>query len=228
MLKSVFVPINQAGWPFIIIFAGISVALVFLWKPLGLVGAILTLWCIYFFRDPPRVTPTKEGLVVSPADGYLLKIENTLPPDELELGDKPLNKISIFMNVFDVHVNRIPITGKISQLAYRPGKFVNASLDKASKFNERQCIKITTPAGYELGVIQIAGLIARRIKCDAKLNQSVNSGERFGLIRFGSRVDLYLPNDVPTLVVVGQKVIGGETVIADFSSEETSRIGEVR
>ena len=132
------------------------------------------------------------------------------------------------MNVFDVHVNRIPITGKISQLAYSPGKFVNASLDKASIFNERQSIKITTPAGYELGVIQIAGLIARRIKCDAKLNQSVNSGERFGLIRFGSRVDLYLPNDVPTLVVVGQKVIGGETVIADFSSEETSRIGEVR
>ena len=228
MLKSVFVPINQAGWPFIIIFAGISVALVFFWKPLGLVGAILTLWCIYFFRDPPRVTPTKEGLVVSPADGHLLKIENTLPPEELDLGDKPLNKISIFMNVFDVHVNRIPITGKIAQLAYRPGKFINASLDKASKFNERQCIKIITPEGYELGVSQIAGLIARRIKCDAKLNQSVISGERFGLIRFGSRVDLYLPKDLPILVLAGQKMIGGETVIADFSSEETSRVGEVR
>ena len=228
MLKSVFVPINQAGWPFIIIFAVISLVLVLLWKPLGFAGAFLTLWCIYFFRDPPRVTPTQEGLVVSPADGYLLKIQNTLPPEELELGNESFNRISIFMNVFDVHVNRIPIAGTISQLAYRPGKFVNASLDKASEFNERQCMKITTHGGYEIGVIQIAGLIARRIKCDLKKNQSVNTGERFGLIRFGSRVDLYLPSEIPTLAVAGQRMIGGETIIADVSSKETPRVGEVR
>ena len=228
MLNSVFVPINPAGWPFIFIFAAITVALTFLSKTSGLIGLVLTLWCIYFFRDPPRVTPTKNNLVVSPADGSILKIECVVPPEELELGNDQFNRVSIFMNVFDVHVNRIPISGIISNLAYRPGKFVNASLDKASEFNERQCIKITTNEGNVIGLTQIAGLIARRIKCDVKTNQSVLAGERFGLIRFGSRVDLYLPTDVPPLVAVGQRSIGGETVIADLSSKEAPRLGEIR
>jgi len=227
MLKTVFVPINKAGWPFIFFFTAITVALAFLWKPLGWVGLILTIWCIYFFRDPPRVTPTKDHLVVSPADGSVLKIVKALPPKELELGNYPLNCISIFMNVFDVHVNRIPVAGKITRVAYNPGKFVNASLDKASEYNERQCIRITTNEGLEIGVIQIAGLIARRIKCDVSINEMVNTGERYGLIRFGSRVDVYLPSETNILVAVGQIMVAGETVIADLGSQEEQRFGVV-
>ena len=227
MLKTVFVPINKAGWPFIFLFTAITVALAFLWKPLGWVGLILTIWCIYFFRDPPRVTPTKDHLVVSPADGSVLKIVKTVPPKEIELGNNPLNCISIFMNVFDVHVNRIPVSGKITRVAYNPGKFVNASLDKASEYNERQCIRITTNEGLEIGVIQIAGLIARRIKCDVSINEMVNIGERYGLIRFGSRVDVYLPSETNVLVAVGQIMVAGETVIADLGSQEEQRFGVV-
>ena len=227
MLKTVFVPINKAGWPFIFLFTAITVALAFLWKPLGWVGLILTIWCIYFFRDPPRVTPTKDHLVVSPADGSVLKIVKTVPPKEIELGNNPLNCISIFMNVFDVHVNRIPVAGKITRVAYNPGKFVNASLDKASEYNERQCIRITTNEGLEIGVIQIAGLIARRIKCDVSINEMVNIGERYGLIRFGSRVDVYLPSETNVLVAVGQIMVAGETVIADLGSQEEQRFGVV-
>ena len=227
MLKTVFVPINKAGWPFIFLFTAITVALAFLWKPLGWVGLILTIWCIYFFRDPPRVIPTKDHLVVSPADGSVLKIVKTVPPKEIELGNKPLNSISIFMNVFDVHVNRIPVSGKITRVAYNTGKFVNASLDKASEYNERQCIRITTNESLEIGVIQIAGLIARRIKCDVSINEMVNTGERYGLIRFGSRVDVYLPSETNVLVAVGQIMVAGETVIADLGSQEEQRFGVV-
>jgi phosphatidylserine decarboxylase len=227
MLKTVFVPINKAGWPFIFLFTATTVALAFLWKPLGWVGLILTLWCIYFFRDPPRVTPTKDHLVVSPADGSVLKIVKVIPPKEIELGNNPLNCISIFMNVFDVHVNRIPVSGKITRVAYNPGKFVNASLDKASEYNERQCIRITTNEGLEIGVIQIAGLIARRISCDVSINEMVNTGERYGLIRFGSRVDVYLPSETNVLVAVGQIMVAGETVIADLGSQEEQRFGVV-
>lgn len=227
MLKTVFVPINKAGWPFIFLFVAITVALAFLWKPLGWVGLILTIWCIYFFRDPPRVTPTKDHLVVSPADGSVLKIVKAVPPKEIELGNNPLNCISIFMNIFNVHVNRIPVAGKITRVAYNPGKFVNASLDKASEYNERQCIRITTNEGLEIGVIQIAGLIARRIKCDVSINEMVNTGERYGLIRFGSRVDVYLPSETNVLVAVGQIMVAGETVIADLGSQEEQRFGVV-
>ena len=227
MLKTVFVPINKAGWPFIFLFTAITVVVAFLWKPLGWVGLILTIWCIYFFRDPRRVTPTKDHLVVSPADGSVLKIVKTVPPKEIELGNNPLNCISIFMNVFDVHVNRIPVSGKITRVAYNPGKFVNASLDKASEHNERQCIRITTNEGLEIGVIQIAGLIARRIKCDVSINETVNTGERYGLIRFGSRVDVYLPSETNVLVAVGQIMVAGETVIADLGSQEEQRFGVV-
>ena len=227
MLKTVFVPINKAGWPFIFLFTAITVALAYLWEPLGWVGLILTIWCIYFFRDPTRVTPMKDHLVVSPADGSVLKIVKAVPPKEIELGNKPLNCVSIFMNVFDVHVNRIPVSGKITRVAYNPGKFVNASLDKASEYNERQCIRIKTNEGLEVGVIQIAGLIARRIKCDVSINEIVNTGERYGLIRFGSRVDVYLPSETNVLVAVGQKMIAGETVIADLGSQEEQRFGVV-
>jgi len=227
MLKTVFVPINKAGWPFIFLFAAITVALAFLWKPLGWVGLILTIWCIYFFRDPPRVTPMKDHLVVSPADGSVLKIVKAVPPKEIELGNNPLNCISIFMNVFDVHVNRIPVSGKITRVAYNPGKFVNASLDKASEHNERQSIRIATNEGLEIGVIQIAGLIARRIKCDVSINELVHTGERYGLIRFGSRVDVYLPSETNILVAVGQIMVAGETVIADLGSQEEQRFGVV-
>jgi len=227
MLKTVFVPINKAGWPFIFFFIAITVALAFLWKPLAWIGLILTIWCIYFFRDPPRVSPTKDHLVVSPADGSVLKIVKAIPPIEIELGNNPLNCISIFMNIFDVHVNRIPVSGKITRVAYNPGKFVNASLDKASEHNERQCIRIATNQGLEIGVIQIAGLIARRIKCDVSINEMVNIGERYGLIRFGSRVDVYLPSETNVLVAVGQIMVAGETIIADLGSQEEQRFGVV-
>ena len=227
MLKTVFVPINKAGWPFIFLFTAITVAMAYLWEPLGWVGLILTIWCIYFFRDPTRVTPMKDHLVVSPADGSVLKIVKAVPPKEIELGNNPLNCISIFMNVFDVHVNRIPVSGKITRVAYNPGKFVNASLDKASEYNERQSIRIATNEGLEIGVIQIAGLIARRIKCDVSINEIVNTGERYGLIRFGSRVDVYLPSETNVLVAVGQIMVAGETVIADLGSQEEQRFGVV-
>ena len=228
MLKSVFVPINRAGWPFIAIFAAITVVAAYFSEPLGWVGVILTTWCTYFFRDPDRFTPTREGLVISPADGVVQMIQDAVPPPEIEMGDQPLNRISIFMNVFDVHVNRTPIAGTISKLAYRPGKFLNASLDKASEFNERQSVRLTTSGDIDIAFVQIAGLVARRIKCDIQEGQEVITGQRFGLIRFGSRVDVYLPKDVPALVAVGQRAVAGETVIADFQADEQSRNGEVR
>ncbi len=228
MVLSVLSPINRAGWPFIAIFAITTVALFYVWFPAGWAGVILTLWCVYFFRDPARVTPTREGLVISPADGVVQMIKKAAPPEEIGFGTKELTRISIFMNVFDVHVNRIPIGGTVMQLAYRPGKFFNASLDKASEFNERQGVRLKTDQGREIAFVQIAGLVARRIKCDIVEEQAMRTGERFGLIRFGSRVDVYMPDDVPVLVAVGQRAVAGETVIADFNIQEDSRIGEIR
>jgi len=224
-IKSVFVPIHPAGWMFIAIFAVVTLLLslfssVFLW-----LGLIATTWCVYFFRDPVRVTPIREGLIVSPADGVVQKIVTMVPPVELELGDAERVRVSIFLNVFDVHVNRIPIEGSITKLHYNPGKFLNASLDKASEENERQSAKITMPDGETLGVVQIAGLVARRILCDLKEGQSVKTGERFGIIRFGSRTDVYLPLGVTPLVIVGQRAVGGETIIADMKSTENERVG---
>jgi phosphatidylserine decarboxylase len=224
-IKSVFVPIHPAGWMFIAIFAVVSLGLSIIWTPFGWLGLIATLWCIYFFRDPDRVTPLREGLIVSPADGVVQKITKCMPPSELDLGIAERTRISIFLNVFDVHVNRTPIEGSISKLVYHPGKFLNASLDKASEENERQMIKITTPDGLTLGVAQIAGMVARRILCDLKEGQSVKTGERFGMIRFGSRVDVYLPPDIVPQVLEGQRSIGGETVLADLKSNEGERVG---
>jgi len=228
VLTSVLVPINRAGWPFIAIFAVITAGLFYWQEPAGWVGVVLTLWCIYFFRDPDRTTPTREGLVISPADGVVCMVQPAVPPEEIGLGSEPLTRVSIFMNVFDVHVNRIPISGTIAQMAYRPGKFFNASLDKASEHNERQSYRLTSEEGQDIGFVQIAGLVARRIKCDVAEGQKLQTGERFGLIRFGSRVDVYLPGGMSALVAVGQQTIAGETVIADFRATEENRVGEVR
>ena len=227
-MKAVLVPINRAGWPFIGLFAGVSAGLAYAAPPLGLAGLVLTLWCVYFFRDPDRVTPGRQGLIVSPADGVVQSVEKAVPPPELDMGETPLDRIAVFMNVFDVHVNRVPCDGTISRLAYRPGKFFNASLDKASEFNERQGVRLTTGEGQTLAFVQIAGLIARRIKCQLSEGQAVQTGERFGLIRFGSRVDVYLPGGVAPLVVPGQRAVAGETVIADVRAQEPARSGGVR
>jgi phosphatidylserine decarboxylase len=228
LLEQVFVPIHRAGWPFIGIFFVGSVALGFLWDPLFWIGLVATLWCVYFFRDPPRVTPLRPGLVVSPGDGRIQLIGEAVPPPEMELGEAPLTRVSIFLNIFDVHVNRIPLDGRVVNLQYCRGTFVNASLDKASEDNERQQVCLETPDGRRLGLVQIAGLVARRIVCDLNEGQEVRAGERFGLIRFGSRVDLYLPKGVAPLVDVGQRAVGGETVLADLESDEAPRTGESR
>ena len=227
-IKSVLVPIHPAGWRFIAIFAGGALIVSMFSSFLGWLGAILTLWCVYFFRDPPRVTPMKPGLVVSPGDGVVQKIVRAAPPAELNMGSGEMTRISIFLNVFDVHVNRIPVEGTVSALYYFPGKFLNANLDKASEENERQLIKLTTADGKELVCVQIAGLVARRIICDLHTGQKVAAGERFGLIRFGSRVDVYLPNGVNPLVAPGQRAVGGETVLADLQSTEPARTGIAR
>ena len=227
-MKAVLVPINRAGWPFIGLFAAASAGLAYAALPLGLAGLVLTLWCVYFFRDPDRVTPDRQGLIVSPADGVVQSVEKALPPPELDMGETPLDRIAVFMNVFDVHVNRVPCDGTITRLAYRPGKFFNASLDKASEFNERQSLRLTMADGRDMAFVQIAGLIARRILCDVAEGQTVKTGERFGMIRFGSRVDVYLPEGVEPLVSVGQRSVAGETVIADIGAREPARAGKVR
>ncbi|NNG04393.1 MAG: phosphatidylserine decarboxylase [Inquilinus sp.] len=227
-IKSVLVPIHRAGWPFVAIFAVASAVLGLVWQPVGWIGLGLTAWCAYFFRDPDRVTPTRPGLVVSPADGRVQMITQAVPPPELGAGDKPRTRVSIFLNVFDVHVNRVPAAGKIEEVEYHAGTFVNASLDKASEDNERAAALLRLADGRDIVFVQIAGLVARRIICDLKEGQDVKTGQRFGLIRFGSRTDLYLPDGVAPLVVVGQRAIGGETVIADLEATEAQREGEVR
>jgi phosphatidylserine decarboxylase len=228
LLERVLVPIHPDGWRFIGIFALVALLLWWLWTPLGLLGLVATLWCIYFFRDPPRVTPVRAGLVVSPADGFVQSVEPAPPPPELGLSSAPRPRVSVFMNVFDVHVNRVPVDGTVAALHYRPGKFVNASLDKASEDNERQAVLLRAGDGREFVLVQIAGLVARRIKCGLVSGQAVRAGERFGIIRFGSRVDVYLPEGVAPLVAPGQRAIAGETVIADLAASEPMRRGEMR
>lgn len=210
-------PIHPEGYLFIGIFALASLVLFIVWRPLGWVGVVLTLWCVYFFRDPVRVTPVRDGLVIAPADGKISSVALAVPPAELGLGSQSVPRVSIFMSVFDVHVNRSPVSGEIERIVYRPGKFLNADLDKASEDNERNGLVVRTPSG-RYGVVQIAGLVARRIVCFVKEGQLVSAGERFGLIRFGSRVDVYLPAGTKPLVAVGQYALGGETVIADLAA----------
>lgn len=228
MWKSVAAPIHKAGVPFV---AGGLVAtflLGWIWGPLAAVGALVTLWMAYFFRDPDRTVPTRDGLVISPADGMVQLIVDAVPPPELEMGDRPRPRISVFLNVFDVHVNRVPMGGVVARARYKAGRFHNAALDKASDENERMSIRVTMPDGRDIGFVQIAGLVARRILCDLREGQTVRTGERYGLIRFGSRCDIYLPEGVSPLVCVGQRAIGGETVLADLNSTEAPRQGEIR
>jgi phosphatidylserine decarboxylase len=214
-IRSQIVPVTPEGYPFIGAFAFVSLVLFWLWSPLGWLGTLATIWCAYFFRDPPRVTPVRDGLVVAPADGRVSQVTSVAAPPQLGLGNKPLPRISIFMSVFDCHVNRSPAAGKIEKIVYQPGKFFNADLDKASADNERNSLVIAT-AGARVAVVQIAGLVARRIVCFVREGQPISAGERFGMIRFGSRLDIYLPEGTAPRVAVGQTTIGGETVLADL------------
>ncbi len=213
-IRSQIVPIHREGYPFIGAFALLALVLFLLWSPLGWIGAIVTAWCAYFFRDPARVTPIREGLVVAPADGTISLVGRAVPPRELQLGVIPLQRISIFMSVFDCHVNRSPVSGRVERIVYTPGKFINADLDKASEDNERNGFVIDT-GQVRVGVVQIAGLIARRIISFVGEGQAVAAGERIGMIRFGSRVDVYLPEGLNPQVAEGQAAIAGETVLAD-------------
>jgi phosphatidylserine decarboxylase len=221
-IRAQLVPIHREGYPFIGAFALVSLILFFLWSPLGWLGTIMTAWCAYFFRDPPRATPIGERIVVAPADGRISQVTNAVPPKELELGERPVPRVSIFMSVFDCHVNRSPVSGRIERIVYKPGKFINADLDKASEDNERNALVIAS-SGARIGVVQIAGLIARRIVSFRKVGETIGAGERFGLIRFGSRVDVYLPEGVRPLVGEGQTATAGETVIADLRAEDIVR-----
>ncbi len=238
IFNTIWPPIHAAGWPFISIFAIVTVLLMMLSQILGFIGIILTAWCVFFFRDPVRATPSREGLVISPADGMVQKIVKCQLPAELEENDdkddplfqaKEVTRISVFLNVFDVHVNRVPIDGVVTQSIYHPGKFLSANLDKASEDNERHtiCMKIKNHKS-SIVFVQIAGLVARRILCDAKKDQEFKAGERYGIIRFGSRMDIYLPPKVNPMVSVGQRMLGGETVLADLKSKEKERMAEVR
>jgi phosphatidylserine decarboxylase len=214
-------PVHREGYPFVGGFGLASLILFWLWPPLGWLGAVATFWCAYFFRDPQRVTPMREGLVVAPADGCVSQIVNTVPPPELELGARALPRISIFMSVFDCHVNRSPVSGRIARVAYQPGKFLSADLDKASEENERNAFVIVTPSGQRFVMIQIAGLVARRIVTFAREGEPVAAGQRVGMIRFGSRVDLYLPEGTRPLIAQGQSAIAGETVMADLNARDS-------
>ncbi|WP_274611518.1 phosphatidylserine decarboxylase [Rhodoplanes elegans] len=222
-IRSQLVPIHSEGYPFVGAFALVSLVLFWLWSPLGWIGVVATLWCAYFFRDPPRVTPLRDGILVSPADGRVSRVTPAVPPAELGLGTAPLPRVSIFMSVFDVHVNRSPTAGRIERIAYTPGLFINADLDKASENNERNGFVIATPTGVKIGMVQIAGLIARRIVTFVREGAMVGAGERVGLIRFGSRVDIYLPEGTRPLVAEGQTTLAGETIIADLKTADPGR-----
>ena len=224
---SVLVPIHPAGTPFIAIFLILTVIIGWIWSPLYFVGFILTIWCIYFFRNPNRVTPilsgvNKNNLIIAPADGRIIEISKVIPDQELGLPDGDWQRICIFMNVFDVHVNRSPMLGKIIYKNYIPGLFFNASLDKASSDNERLILGMDTENGKKIAFVQIAGLVARRIICDVDIGSSLKAGDVFGLIRFGSRVDVYFPSDTSVSVLLGQKTLAGETILADFSKNSKS------
>ena len=225
MLNTFIKPIHREGIKFVLIFSAITVILFLIYIPLVWIGIGLTIWCYYFFRDPKRTTPVRDGLIVSPADGVISLIEKTMPPPELVIKKEALTRISVFMNVFDCHVNRSPIGGDVIEINYRPGKFFNASLDKSSVDNERNSLVLQIPDGRHIVIVQIAGLVARRIVSFVKTNQRLRTGQRFGLIRFGSRVDVYLPDGVQPLVSLGQTMVSGETVIADLTNTEVARSG---
>ncbi|BFD46811.1 MULTISPECIES: phosphatidylserine decarboxylase [unclassified Candidatus Tisiphia] len=216
--------IHREGYIFIVSFAVVTFLLSTVHNSFGYVGLVITIWCIYFFRNPDRFTPISDDLVVSPADGTVQKITEAIPPLELGLGNQEMIRVSIFLNIFNVHVNRIPANGKILSLHYNPGKFFNASLDKASIYNERQSVLMETNSGHKIAFVQIAGLIARRILCDLEEDTEVRVGDRYGIIRFGSRADVYLPLKTALCVTEGQTSVGGETIIADFRIKKTSEL----
>lgn len=211
-------PLHPAGWPFVALFAIVSLLLTLIWDGFLTVGIILTLWCAYFFRNPARVTPQYDGILIAPADGRISMIEEVELPSEFDDldGNTLYKRVSIFLNVFDVHVQRVPASGKVLETVYRPGKFLNASLDKASEDNERSSVLMQMDNGDKVAFVQIAGLIARRIINNLKKDQQVTRGELYGLIRFGSRVDVYIPASMEVLVNVGQRCVGGETVLAKY------------
>jgi len=215
-------PVHPEGYVFIAVFFVATLALAWLWSPLGWLAAVATVWCAYFFRDPPRVTPLREGLVVAPADGVVSFCGHAAPPPELGLGARPMQRVSIFMSIFDCHVNRAPVEGRVTRVAYKPGRFLSADLDKASEDNERNGLVIDSAAG-EFGIVQIAGLVARRIVCFVGEGANLGAGDRFGLIRFGSRVDVYLPDSARILVGVHSRAVAGETAIADTAGAEPLR-----
>jgi phosphatidylserine decarboxylase len=217
-IRSQFAPIHPQGYPFIGAFAVAAVVLFWLWAPLGVVALIATAWCVYFFRDPPRTTPVREGLVVAPADGRISQIAQAAAPPELGFGGEAFLRISIFMSVFDCHINRSPVAGRVERIVYRAGAFLSADLDKASEANERNAFVIETKDGRRIPVVQIAGLVARRIVPFVREGNALAAGERIGMIRFGSRVDVYLPAATAPLVAEGQTATAGETVLADLGA----------
>jgi len=218
-LALVLAPPHPAGRPFLV--GGGAATAVGLLFGVGWIfwpATLFTLFCLYFFRDPARVPPPRPGLVLAPADGKVVLVDRAAPPPELEMGVAPRPRVAIFLSVLDVHVNRAPVQGRVGKIAYRAGTFVDASLDKASEDNERNALRLDLYDGRSVGCVQIAGLIARRIVCTAREGDQLGAGERFGIIRFGSRTDLYLPEGVQPLVLVGQSMVGGETVVADLTA----------
>ena len=224
MIDTVLKPMHPEGWKFIPVFAAVTLVLFLIWDPLGWIGVGLTIWCYYFFRDPKRSVPQNAGLMVSPADGVVSLIERAVPPQGLGFGPEALVRVSVFMSIFDCHVNRAPIAGRVTAVVNRPGKFFNASLDKASEENERNALAIEMADGRKIAVVQIAGLVARRILCWTKVGDSLATGERFGLIRFGSRLDVYLPDGVEPQVALGQTMVAGESVIALIGQGAPARV----
>ena len=222
--EEVLVPIHPAGWPFIFLFVLASILITVFWSPFAVVGTLLSVWCVYFFRNPRRTTPLTDNLVIAPADGRVLSIGAADPPADLGLPEGDWRRVAIFMNVFDVHVNRAPVSGMVTATSYHKGAFVNASLDKAAEANERQNICMETDTGHKIGIVQIAGLVARRILLETGVGDRLLVGQQFGIIRFGSRVDVWLPASTPVTVLPGQRTIAGETVIADLDAvmRETS------
>lgn len=218
-VRLITVPINHEGYPFILLFTVLTLVFWFIWTPLFVLGCILTIWCIYFFRDPYRIVPQDENILVSPADGKVSSIATVIPPAELNFGNDEMTRVSIFMDVFSCHVNRFPIAGTIKDVTYIKGKFLNAELDKASEQNERNAIALDTVHG-NIGVVQVAGLIARRIRYWKRETNSAEQGEKFGIICFGSRVDVYMPAKLGVIVQLGQTMVAGETVIAALDSKE--------
>ena len=228
MFRIPFINVRPEGHLFIVIFVVVAIVFFTVAQWLGFIGIILVGWCIYFFRDPDRVTPIEDGLIISPADGVIQMVGDAAPPPELDMGEVPMRRVSIFMNVFDCHVNRIPIDGEIVKNSYRPGKFLNASLDKASEDNERRSLVIRTEKGVKVVFVQIAGLVARRIVCWVDQGQSLRAGERYGMIRFGSRIDVYLPKGTRLTAIPGQRAVAGETPIAQLGNSEEDQQGEWR